>query len=85
MTDLEKAREKSIEEEPLLTFFATGQPTIGAYSQDNLRNQFEAGAEWKEQQMIDKAVKWLENNVWEYTGLDYSALTESFINAMKRE
>ena len=49
--DLEEAMELSVSEEPLLEFFATGQPTIGAYNEDSLRNQFEAGAEWQKQQM----------------------------------
>ena len=49
--DLEEAMELSVSEEPLLEFFATGQPTIGAYNEDSLRNQFEAGAEWQKQRM----------------------------------
>ena len=47
--DLEEAMELSVNEEPLLEFFATGQPTICAYGKDSLRNQFEAGAEWQKQ------------------------------------
>ena len=49
--DLEEAMELSVSEEPLLEFFATGQPAIGAYGEDSLRNQFEAGAKWQKQQM----------------------------------
>lgn len=49
--DLEEAMERSVSEEPILEFFATGQPTIGAYGEDSLRNQFEAGIEWHENQM----------------------------------
>ena len=49
--DLKEAMELSITYEPMLEFFCTGQPTIGAYNKDSLRNQFEAGAEWQKQQM----------------------------------
>jgi hypothetical protein len=49
--DWEEAMERSVSEESILEFFATGQPTIGAYGEDSLRNQFEAGIEWHENQM----------------------------------
>ena len=39
--------EESVDSEPILSFFCTGQPTIGAYSKDSLRNQFEAGMEYE--------------------------------------
>lgn len=31
---------------------------------------------------IERACKWLERNVWPMTGVNYSALTESFKKAM---
>lgn len=34
-------------------------------------------------QWIEKACKWLEENVWEMTGVDYSALSDSFCKAME--
>ena len=42
-----EAMEESVNSEPILSFFCTGQPTIGAYSKDSLRNQFEAGMEYE--------------------------------------
>jgi hypothetical protein len=45
--EMTEAMEESVNSEPILSFFCTGQPTIGAYSKDSLRNQFEAGAEYE--------------------------------------
>lgn len=45
--EITKAMEESVDSEPILSFFCTGQPTIGAYSKDSLRNQFEAGMEYE--------------------------------------
>ena len=42
-------------------------------------------AEWKEQQMIDKACEWLEKNIAEATGIDSYTIIESFKQAMKEE
>ena len=56
MVDRETAREKSILDETKVEYFATGNPTIAAYSEDNLRNQFDAGADWMKEQII-KALK----------------------------
>jgi hypothetical protein len=36
--EITKAMEESVNSEPILSFFCTGQPTIGAYSKDSLRN-----------------------------------------------
>jgi hypothetical protein len=44
---------------------------------------FLLGAEWSDKTMIEKACKWLEENVWELTGVDYSTLTETFKKAME--
>lgn len=44
---------------------------------------FRQGYEQAEKDTIERAVKWLEENVWESTGLDFQILTESFKNAMK--
>lgn len=52
MVDREIAREKSILDETRVEYFATGNPTIAAYSEDNLRNQFDAGADWMKEQII---------------------------------
>ena len=35
--------------------------------------------------MLKEALKWLNENVWPMTGVDYSALTESFLKAMKKD
>lgn len=56
MVDREIAREKSILDENRVEYFATGNATIAAYSEDNLRNQFDAGADWMKEQII-KALK----------------------------
>lgn len=34
---------------------------------------------------VRKACEWLENNIWRYTGIDYTTLNESFKIAMKNE
>ena len=34
---------------------------------------------------VRKACEWLENNIWIYTGIDYTTLNESFKIAMKNE
>lgn len=60
MVDREIAREKSILDETKVEYFATGNPTIAAYSEDNLRNQFDAGADWMKEQMIRVFAKTLE-------------------------
>lgn len=60
MTDREIAMEKSILDETKVEYFATGNPTIAAYSEDNLRNQFDAGADWMKEQMIKAFAKTLE-------------------------
>lgn len=65
--DLEEAMELSVSEEPLLEFFATGQPAIGAYGKDSLRNQFEAGAEWQKQ----KDEKLFKDDSWNYIEENY--------------
>lgn len=52
MVNREIAREKSILDETKVEYFATGKPTIAAYSEDNLRNQFDAGADWMKEQII---------------------------------
>jgi len=52
MVDREIARENSILDETRVEYFATGNPTIAAYSEDNLRNQFDAGADWMKEQLI---------------------------------
>lgn len=52
MVDREIAREKSILDETRVEYFATGNPIIAAYSEDNLRNQFDAGADWMKEQII---------------------------------
>lgn len=52
MVDREIAREKSILDETKVEYFATGKPTIAAYSKDNLRNQFDAGSDWMKEQII---------------------------------
>lgn len=57
MTNREIAREKSILDETKVEYFATGNPTIAAYSEDNLRNQFDAGADWMKEQMIKAFAK----------------------------
>lgn len=44
---------------------------------------FIKGYEQAEKETIERAVKWLEENVWESTGLDFQILTESFKSAMK--
>lgn len=41
------------------------------------------GAEKAHEITVDRAVKWLEDNVWELTGADYSTLSECFIKAMQ--
>ena len=60
MVDREIAREKSILDETKVEYFATGNPTIAAYSEDNLRNQIDAGADWMKEQMIRAFAKTLE-------------------------
>ena len=52
MVVMETAREKSILDETRVEYFANGNPTIAAYSEDNLRNQFDAGADWMKKQII---------------------------------
>lgn len=47
------------------------------------RTWVQRGYEQAEKETIERAVKWLEENVWEFTGLDFQILTESFKNAMK--
>lgn len=42
-----EAMEESVNREPIVTYFCTGQLPIGAYSKDSLRNQFEAGIEYE--------------------------------------
>ena len=50
---------------------------------------FREGAQWADKHPreglvdIEKACDWLEKNVWPMTGVDYSALTESFYKAME--
>lgn len=66
MTDLEKARELAHD------YFRRGQ--LGLCSLDTESAGYECAikmAEWKEQQMIEKAVNWLNNNIGAY--LDYEA------------
>lgn len=48
-----------------------------------MREVFIKGYEQAEKETIERAVKWLEENIWESTGLDFQILTESFKNAMK--
>lgn len=65
-----------------LKLFATElEGTIGTspHSYDTIVDAFKKC----DKTLIDKAVKWLEENVWEATGWDYSALTESFEEAMQ--
>lgn len=47
------------------------------------RIAYRKGYEQAEKEMIERAAKWLEENVWESTGLDFQILTESFKSAMK--
>lgn len=42
-----EAMEESVNSEPIISFYCAGQPIIGAYSKDSLRNQFEAGIEYE--------------------------------------
>ena len=39
--------------------------------------------EEEKKEWIEKACKWLEENVWGMTGVDYSALSDSFCQAME--
>ena len=47
------------------------------------REVYIQGYEQAEKETIERAAKWLEENVWESTGLDFQILTESFKNAIK--
>ena len=43
---------------------------------------FRCGAEWADKTMLDRACRWLEENIAELTGIDSYAITESFKKAM---
>lgn len=53
------------------------------YNCEGFCPDFEDGAKWADKMMIEKACEWLEKNVWPMTGVDHSALTESFKKAME--
>ena len=38
-----------------------------------------------EKETIERSVAWLEENVWEYTGLDHTELSDAFRQAMEQE
>lgn len=51
----------------------------------NARHFFEKGYETAEKETIERAVAWLEENVWEHTGLDHTELSDAFRQAMGQE
>ena len=62
-------REELAEDHPFL------RTELGQYA-------FQLGFDVAAESMLEQACEWLEKNVWPMTGVDYSALTESFKNAM---
>lgn len=49
------------------------------------RQVFMLGYEQAEKDTIERAVAWLETNVWEYTGLDHTELSDAFRQAMEEQ
>lgn len=45
------------------------------------RNAYIAG----EKETIERAIAWLEANVWEYTGFDHTELSDAFRQAMEEK
>ena len=49
------------------------------------RAGYQEGYSEAEKNTIERAVDWLEKNVWESTGIDYSTLTDAFRKAMEED
>lgn len=49
----------------------------------NINYDFLAGYKEAEKETIERALAWLESNVWEHTGLDYTDLSDAFRQAME--
>lgn len=55
------------------------------YNRWNINYDFMNGYEQAEKETIERAVAWLESNVWEHTGLDHTELSDAFRQAMEEE
>lgn len=83
MTNLEKADE--------LYPYYEDMTDLETFQIASRRTGFIAGAEWKEQQMIDKACEWLKDNAndyldwydWEQCRVDKDELVYDFKKAME--
>ena len=49
------------------------------------RDVYQGAYEQAEKDTIDRAIEWLEKNVWEYTGLGYTDLSNAFREAMEEK
>ena len=91
-SELEKAAKR---------YATEGDEISGLYIIESEVDAFKAGAEWKKQQMINKGVEWLEENICEYCDgedIEYTAsmtyniailqnerLSNEFKKAMEKE
>lgn len=80
VTDSDKAKNQRAEE----AVHSIGFIGISFHDIETFKEGVRKGYAKGESDTIGRAVKWLEENVWPFTGVDYTALTESFIDAMNK-
>lgn len=93
MTREEQIREASIDYQLSTNPRAIGGDAFADMAREmNVNPSFIAGAKWMEKQMIEKACKWLEENIGEYEDIYYDVgvfvspdfRIEEFINDFKK-
>lgn len=85
MTNKEKAIELGYEKYPENKSYSTITETMQDYNYQHRKPFIEgalAMAEWKDEQMIEKACEWLEENLW--AGLSNPKQRPQFINDFKK-
>ena len=79
--EIRQAKSKYAEENPIYEWVECEEDYF--LNEEKVSVIFEAGAEWADKTMIEKACKWLEKNIAELTGVDSYAITESFKKYME--
>ena len=72
-------RREEIEKQAEITVFPWDEPQ----EQNKFQDGFIEGAKWADRTMIDKAVKWLFENVYDYLIPEDQERVESFRKAME--
>ncbi len=71
-------------EEYLHQFDQYGIP-ITSWTWEDMVECYDDSRKQAKKETIERAIAWLESNVWEYTGLHHTELPDAFRQAMEEE